>query len=174
MTLTRVPHQGVCLFAGPVVHTAAECRGYNERGCLGCRRGRLAPDLSKIPPACGRIFFNSARGGACWCTRGRVRSPRPWRCRAFGEVGMTGLGRPVRINCGAAASNLWRNLERVSMAFGVISRDVVEILNAALFELGGLIRFPGESGCLNLVVVTRNTKDFIDSPARFLNPWAPE
>ena len=60
------------------------------------------------------------------------------------------------------------------MAFGVASRDVVEILNAALSELGGLIRFPGESGCLNLVVVTRNTKDFIDSPARVLNPWARE
>ena len=25
----------------------------------------------------------------------------------------------------------------------------------------------------NLVVVTRNTKDFIDSPAHVLNPWAP-
>ena len=25
----------------------------------------------------------------------------------------------------------------------------------------------------NLVVVTRNTKDFIDSPAHILNPWAP-
>ena len=57
---------------------------------LGCRRVRLAPDLSKQPPACGRIFFNSAREGACWCTRGRVRSPGPRRCRA--------------IFCGAAAS----------------------------------------------------------------------
>jgi predicted nucleic acid-binding protein len=26
----------------------------------------------------------------------------------------------------------------------------------------------------NLVVVTRNTKDFIDSPAHVLNPWTPE
>jgi hypothetical protein len=33
----------------------------------------------------------------------------------------------------------------------VASRDVVEILNAALCELGGLIRFPGESGCLRLL-----------------------
>jgi hypothetical protein len=57
---------------------------------LGCRRVRLAPDLSKQPPACGRIFFNSAREGACWCTRGRVRSPGHRRCRA--------------IFCGAAAS----------------------------------------------------------------------
>jgi hypothetical protein len=32
---------------------------------LGRRRVRLAPDLSKKSPACGRIFFNSARGGAC-------------------------------------------------------------------------------------------------------------
>ena len=24
--------------------------------------------------------------------RGRARSPRPWRCRAFGEAGMSGLG----------------------------------------------------------------------------------
>ena len=31
------------------------------------------------------------------------------------------------------------------------SRDVVEILNAALCELGGLIRFPGESGCLRFL-----------------------
>ena len=50
---------------------------------LGCRRVRLAPDMSKMPPACGRIFFNSARGGACWCTRGRARSQGPGRCRAF-------------------------------------------------------------------------------------------
>ena len=41
---------------------------------LGCRRVRPAPDMSKVPPACGRIFFNSARGGARWCTRGRARS----------------------------------------------------------------------------------------------------
>ena len=26
---------------------------------LGCRRVRLAPEKSKMPPACGRIFFNS-------------------------------------------------------------------------------------------------------------------
>ena len=50
---------------------------------LGCRRVRPAPDMSKMPPACGRIFFNSARGGACWCTRGRARSQGPERCRAF-------------------------------------------------------------------------------------------
>jgi hypothetical protein len=37
---------------------------------LGRCRVRLAPDLSKQPPACGRIFFNSAREGTCWCTRG--------------------------------------------------------------------------------------------------------
>jgi len=53
---------------------------------LGCRRVRLAPDMSKMPPACGRIFFNSARGGACWCTRGRARSQGPGRCRAGSEV----------------------------------------------------------------------------------------
>ena len=30
---------------------------------LGRRRVRLAPDMSKIPPACGRIFFQlSPRG----------------------------------------------------------------------------------------------------------------
>ena len=57
-------------------------KGPGEHACLGCRRVRLAPDMSKIPPACGRIFFNSARGGACWCTRGRVRSQGPGRCRA--------------------------------------------------------------------------------------------
>jgi hypothetical protein len=78
--------------------TDEELNGLGERACprapsgaLGRRRVRLAPDISKIPPACGRIFFNSARGGACWCTRGRARSPRPWRCRAFGEAGMSGL-----------------------------------------------------------------------------------
>ena len=27
------------------------------------RRGRLAPDISKIPPACGRIFFQLSRRG---------------------------------------------------------------------------------------------------------------
>ena len=64
----------------------------NGPGESACPRVRLAPDMSKILPACGRRFFNSARGGACWCTRGRARSPRPWRCRAFGEAGMSGLG----------------------------------------------------------------------------------
>ena len=63
---------------------------------LGRRRVRLAPDMSTIPPACGRIIFNSACGGACWCTRGRARSPRPWRCRAFGEAGMSGFTGRIR------------------------------------------------------------------------------
>ena len=76
---------------------------------LGRRRVRLAPDMSKIPPACGRIFFNSARGGACWGTRGRARSTRPWRYRAFGEAGMTGFGRS---GLGWPRSVfLWRNEE---------------------------------------------------------------
>jgi len=33
-------------------------RRLNEPVVLGCRRVRLAPGMSKIPPACGRIFFN--------------------------------------------------------------------------------------------------------------------
>ena len=73
--------------------TDEELNGPGGRACL---RGRLAPDISNIPPACGRIFFNSARGGACWCTRGRARSPRPWRCRAFGEAGMSGFTGRIR------------------------------------------------------------------------------
>jgi hypothetical protein len=59
----------------------------------------------------------------------RVRSPRPRRCRAVGEVGVTGLGRPVWVCCGGVASIWQRNLERVSMAFGVAWRSVVEILS---------------------------------------------
>ena len=31
---------------------------------LGCRRVRLAPDISKIPPACGRIFYKLTPRGA--------------------------------------------------------------------------------------------------------------
>ena len=58
---------------------------------LGCRRVRLAPDMSKIPPAYGRIFFESPREGAGLCARGRTRSPGPWRCRAFGKVGSPGF-----------------------------------------------------------------------------------
>jgi hypothetical protein len=63
--------------------------------------------------------------------------PRPFedshrRCRAIGAVGMTGLGRPLRIG-GEAASILSRNWERVSMACGAALRDVVEISNASLF-----------------------------------------
>ena len=90
----------------------------------------IAPDLSKIPPACGRIFFNSARRAArphrgifCGadCPHG---SGVPCYNRA---VGMTGLGRPT---------------------VGAALRAAVEISNAALSELGGLIGFPGESGCL--------------------------
>jgi hypothetical protein len=68
------------------------CMVSGSAPALGRCRVRPAPDLSKNPPACGRIFFNSAREGACWCTRGRARSPRPRRCRA--------------IFCGAAASIL--------------------------------------------------------------------
>jgi len=41
----------------------------------------------------------------------------------------------------------------------MVSRDVVEILNAALSELGGLIRFPGESGCLNLSIAKPMSED---------------
>jgi hypothetical protein len=43
------------------------------------------------------------------------------------------------------------------------SRAAVEIPNAALFELGGLIRFPGASGCLNLqraAPAVENRSDF--------------
>jgi hypothetical protein len=73
-------------------------------------------------------------------------------CRGYNrEVGMTGLGRPDWVCCGAAALNLYRNSKRVSKAVCVASRDVVEILNATLFDLGGRIRFPGESGCLRLL-----------------------
>ena len=31
---------------------------------LGCRRVRLAPDISKIPPACGRFFYKLNPRGA--------------------------------------------------------------------------------------------------------------
>jgi hypothetical protein len=76
---------------GPGECARPPIRRLNEPVALGCRRVRLAPEMSKIPPACGRIFLNAARGGACWCTRGRARSPRPWRCRAFGEaIGFSG------------------------------------------------------------------------------------
>ena len=56
---------------------------------FGRRRVRLAPDMSKIPPACGRIFFQLS-------PRGRTRSPRPWRCRAFGKAGMSGFTGRIR------------------------------------------------------------------------------
>ena len=38
-------------------------RRLNEPEALGCRRGRLALEIWKIPPACGHIFFQiSPRG----------------------------------------------------------------------------------------------------------------
>ena len=54
--------------------------------------------------------------------------------RAVARVGMTGLGSP---------------------AVGAVSRDTVEFTNAAPFVLGGLIGFPGESGCLTLEIKIR-------------------
>jgi hypothetical protein len=47
----------------------------------------------------------------------------------------------------------------------VASRDVVEFSNAALSVLGGLIEFPGESGCLSfarkpgIIRVPRDVQD---------------
>ena len=64
--------------------TDEESNGPGERARP---RVRLAPDMSKIPPACGLIFLNSALGGACWCTRGRARSQGLWRYRAFSKAG---------------------------------------------------------------------------------------
>jgi hypothetical protein len=40
---------------------------------------------SKKPPACGRIHFKSTREGACWCARGRARSPGPGAAAPFPE-----------------------------------------------------------------------------------------
>ena len=38
---------------------------------LGCRRVRLAPDISKIPPACGRFFYKlNPRGGRAGAPEG--------------------------------------------------------------------------------------------------------
>ena len=57
---------------------------------LGRRRVRLAPDISKIPPACGRIFFQLS-------PRGRVlvhpRAGALPETMTFGEVGVTSFTR---------------------------------------------------------------------------------
>ncbi len=74
-----------------------------SRGALGRRRVRLAPDLSRIPPACGRFFFNSACGSACWCTRG------PPACRACPLArGPTGRERDRRAGTLPATFRAWR------------------------------------------------------------------
>ena len=91
---------------------------------LGCRRVRLAPDMSKMPPACGRIFFNSARGGACWCTRGRARSQGPGRCRAGSEVDgkavcRTGVESPAMRNPKVPGSAPALGCRRVRLAPGM-------------------------------------------------------
>ena len=61
--------------AGDFKILGSPCMVSGSAPALGSRRVRLAPDMSKIPPACGHIFFNSSRGGTCWCTRGG-RAPR--------------------------------------------------------------------------------------------------
>ena len=48
---------------GPGECARPQIRRLNEPVALGCRRVRLAPEMSKIPPACGHIFLNAARGG---------------------------------------------------------------------------------------------------------------
>ena len=42
---------------------------------LGCRRVRLAPDMSKMPPACGRIFSTQPAGARAGAPGGG-RAPR--------------------------------------------------------------------------------------------------
>ena len=42
---------------------------------LGCRRVRLAPDMSKMPPACGRIFSTQPAGARAGAPEGG-RAPR--------------------------------------------------------------------------------------------------
>ena len=89
----------------------------HRRGIKGSRGARPPSGAAGCAsrPTCQKFhrpaaaFFKSARGGACWGTRGRVRSPRPWRYRAFGEAGMTGFGRS---GLGWPRSVfLWRNEE---------------------------------------------------------------
>ncbi len=68
----------------------AESNGLGERvrprAPSGAPRARHVENSTGLRPH----FFKPARGGACWCTRGRARSPGPWRYRAFGEAGMGG------------------------------------------------------------------------------------
>ena len=64
--------------------TDEELNGLGERACPRAPSG--APRARHIENATGLWphFFQLS-------PRGRARSPRPWRCRAFGDAGMSGL-----------------------------------------------------------------------------------
>jgi len=53
------------------------CQVSGSAPALGRCRVRLAPDLSKKPPACGRIFFQLSPRGRVLVHPRRARSPRP-------------------------------------------------------------------------------------------------
>jgi hypothetical protein len=67
----------------------ADPQGPGERGRLGrrrvCPRARLVETIHRPAAA---FTSQSTREGACWCTRGRARSPGPRRCRAFRALGV--------------------------------------------------------------------------------------
>jgi len=65
---------------------------------LGRCRVRLAPDLSKIPPACGRYFSNQPAGARAGAPEAGAL-PGTWRCRA--EAGLSNDGPAARgARCG--------------------------------------------------------------------------
>ena len=58
---------------------------------LGRRRVRLAPDMSTIPPACGRIFFQLSLRGRVLVHPRAGALPETMALCAFGEAGMSGF-----------------------------------------------------------------------------------
>ena len=111
---------------------------HTPSGGVGCAS---RPTCRQFHRPAAAFFFNSACGGACWCTRGRARSPRPWRCCAFGEAGMSGLGS-------------WRRAASPEIFIAGRVRDPSRNSQFIFSPLGhpsraGSFDFPASAGCLN-------------------------